>query len=101
MTATSPAPDRTAALGEAVRGRRAELNLTQVEVADLAGCSQRFVHTVEQGKPTLRLDKLLDLLEVLGLGLSVGPGRGWICPAGEGGPTPHAPPVHPVPESPG
>lgn len=100
MTATSPVPDRTAALAEAVRSRRLELNLTQAEVADLAGCSQRFVHTVEQGKPTLRLDKLLDLLEVLGLGLSVGPGRGWITPAGEGVPTPHAPPVHPVPESP-
>jgi HTH-type transcriptional regulator / antitoxin HipB len=101
MTATSPVPDRTAALGEAVRGRRAELNLTQVEVADLAGCSQRFVHTVEQGKPTLRLDKLLDLLEVLGLGLSVGPGRGRITPAGEGARPVHTPPGHPAPRPPG
>jgi len=37
-------------------------------------------HTLEQSKPTLRLDKLLDVLEVLGLGLSVAPGRGEIGP---------------------
>lgn len=71
-------PDRLTALGEAVRRRRAELGLRQSEVAELAGCSQRFVHTVEHGKPGLRLDKLLDVLEVLGLGLAVVPGRGEI-----------------------
>lgn len=69
---------RVRALGEAVRQRRLELGLRQSELAELAGCSQRFVHTVEQGKPSLRLDKLLDLLRVLGLGLSVVPGRGQI-----------------------
>jgi HTH-type transcriptional regulator / antitoxin HipB len=67
----APDPDRIAPLAEAVRLRRTELGLTQAEVAELAGCSQRFVHTVEQGKPTLRLDKLLDVLEVLGLSLEV------------------------------
>lgn len=50
--------------------------MRQEDLARLAGCSQRFVHTVEQGKPTLRLDKLLDVLDVLELGLSVAPGRG-------------------------
>lgn len=71
-------------LAGAVRRRRKELGLRQAEVADLAGCSQRFVHTVEQGKPSLRLDKLLDVLEVLGLGLSLVPGRGEIGPPPEG-----------------
>lgn len=70
-------------LAGAVRRRRKELGLRQAEVADLAGCSQRFVHTVEQGKPSLRLDKLLDVLEVLGLGLSLVPGRGEIGPPPE------------------
>jgi y4mF family transcriptional regulator len=69
---------RVAPLAETVRRRRNELGLRQAELAELAGCSQRFVHTVEQGKPTLRLDKLLDVLEVLGLGLTVVPGRGEI-----------------------
>lgn len=60
--------DLIASLGE-VRGRRRSLDLTQQQVADLAGVSVRFVHTVEAGKPTLRLDRLLQVLEVLGLGL--------------------------------
>jgi y4mF family transcriptional regulator len=67
---------RLGPLSEAVRERRLHLGLRQADLADLAGCSQRFVHTVEQGKPTLRLDKLLDVLEVLGLGLRLVPGQG-------------------------
>jgi HTH-type transcriptional regulator / antitoxin HipB len=52
-------------------GRREELGLRQEEVAELADCSVRFVHTAEAGKTTLRLDKLLDVLAVLGLRLEV------------------------------
>lgn len=65
-------------LAGVVRTRRAELGLRQSELADLAGCSERFVHTLEHGKSTLRLDKLLDVLEVLGLDLITAPGRGRI-----------------------
>ncbi len=71
-------------LGEVVRKRRDELGLRQSELADLAGCSERFVHTLEHGKPTLRLDKLLDVLEVLGLDLVTVPGRGRIGAASGG-----------------
>lgn len=78
-----PEAGRVKSLGEAVRQRRHELGLRQTELADLAGCSQRFVHTVEHGKPSLRLDKVLDLLEVLGLALLVVPGRGRIAVAVE------------------
>ncbi|HSW27945.1 MAG TPA: helix-turn-helix transcriptional regulator [Longimicrobiales bacterium] len=74
---------RTASLGRAVRSRREELGLRQSELADLAGCSERFVHTLERGKPSLRLDKVLDALEVLGLDLLVAPGRGRIGGAPE------------------
>lgn len=84
-------PDRLTPLAKAVRARRSELGLRQAEVAELAGCSQRFVHTVEQGKPSLRLDKLLDVLKVLGLGLAVVPGRGEI-----GRPVERAHPVWPA-----
>jgi y4mF family transcriptional regulator len=58
-------------LPETVRSRRKALGLRQAELADLAGCSERFVHTVENGKASLRLDKLLDVLKVLGLDLVV------------------------------
>lgn len=56
-------------LATAIRHRRRDLGLDQVELAELAGCSTRFVHSVEAGKATLRFDKLLDLLRVLGLSL--------------------------------
>lgn len=62
---------RASALAETVRARRLRLGLRQEELAELAGCSTRFVHTVEAGKETLRLDKLIELLGALGLGLSV------------------------------
>lgn len=65
--------DRAAALGAAVRARRRRLGLRQEELADLAGCSERFVHTLETGKPTVRLDKVLAVLTVLGLDLAVVP----------------------------
>src|SRR5262245_502125 len=68
--------DRAAALGRSVRRRRQDLGLTQEDLADLAGCSERFVHTVEAGKTTIRLDKALDVLATLGLTLRLVRGRG-------------------------
>ncbi|MCB9917437.1 MAG: helix-turn-helix transcriptional regulator [Planctomycetes bacterium] len=58
-------------LGSLVRSRRQRLRLKQAELAELAGCSTRFVHAVEVDKATVRLDKLIDVLRVLGLGLRV------------------------------
>ena len=63
------------AFGSAIQRRRRALGLNQSDIADLAGCSVRFVHSVEAGKATVRLDKLLDVLEVLGLGLALIRGR--------------------------
>ena len=59
------------ALAAVIIGRREELGLRQDELAELADCSVRFVHTVEAGKTTVRLDKVLDLLTVLGLRLEL------------------------------
>lgn len=56
-------------LGEQVRRRRVALGLLQAEAAELAGVSERFVRAVEHDKPTVRLDKLRPLLDVLGLEL--------------------------------
>ena len=75
---------RLTTLAQAVRDRRVFLGLRQEELADLARCSTRFVHMLEQGKPTVRLDKLLDVLEVLGLGFTLRPGRGDILTEGRG-----------------
>jgi HTH-type transcriptional regulator/antitoxin HipB len=65
-------------LGDEARRRRVELGLRQEELAALAGVSTRFVHTLEQGKPTLRLDKVLAVLGQLGLDLVLEPGVGTI-----------------------
>ena len=71
-------------LAAAARTRRRALKLRQGEVADLAGCSERFVYTLEKGKGSLRFDKVLDVLDVLGLGLEVGIGAAGVV-AREGG----------------
>lgn len=54
-----------------VRDRRKALRLTQDDLADLAGCSPRFVRALEAGKTTVRLDKLIDVFDVVGLELEV------------------------------
>lgn len=61
------------ALAAEVRGKRKALGLTQAELARLAGCGPVFLYAVERGKPTVRVDKLLDVLRVLGLELAVQP----------------------------
>ena len=60
-------------LGGQVRARRRELGLRQDELADLAGVSIRFVHTLEADKPTVQLDRVRAVLDVLGLRLEVVP----------------------------
>ena len=73
----------SAAWAEEVRRRRLELGLHQDELAALAGVSTRFIHTLEQGKPTLRVDKVLAVLGQLGLDLVLEPGTGIIRPGGD------------------
>lgn len=64
-----------AALASAVRGRRKELGVTQIELARLAGCGPVFIYDLEGAKRTLRLDKVLDVLGVLGLELVLREGK--------------------------
>jgi HTH-type transcriptional regulator/antitoxin HipB len=64
--------DRASDIGRLVAKRRRQLSLTQEELGELAGCSTRFVHTVENGKPSIRLNKLLEVLDVLGLAMNIG-----------------------------
>lgn len=68
-------PEQSAAqLGESVRAARRKLGLDQTEVALIANVSARTVHAVERGKPTMRLDVLLRILEAVGMKLSTEPG---------------------------
>jgi y4mF family transcriptional regulator len=63
--------ERADQLPVTVRTRRRALHLTQEQLADLAGVSLRFVHDVEHGKATVQLDRLVVLLDTLGLHLAV------------------------------
>ena len=59
----------TVLLAAEVRARRGRLGLTQQDLADMAGVSERFVRFVEQGKPSIQLNSLIAVLETLGLEL--------------------------------
>ncbi len=49
-----------------VKARRNQLELTQQELAERAGVGLRFVRDLEQGKESLRLDKVNQVLALFG-----------------------------------
>ena len=49
-----------------VKERRRSLGLTQKDLADRAGVGLRFVRDLEQGKASLRLDKVNQVLALFG-----------------------------------
>ncbi len=53
-------------LREFVKEKRALVNLTQAELAEKAGVGLRFIRDLEQGKETLRLDKVNQVLQLFG-----------------------------------
>jgi len=54
-----------------VKERRKQLRLTQPELAMRAGVGLRFVRELEQGKKTLRLDKVNQVLALFGAKVGV------------------------------
>jgi HTH-type transcriptional regulator / antitoxin HipB len=65
-----PVHDATT-LGQAIRARRKRDGLTLAETAGLTNVGIRFLSELENGKPTVRLDKVLRVLTALGLELQV------------------------------
>ncbi len=49
-----------------VKEMRKKYNLTQVDLSDKSGVGLRFVRDLEQGKQTLRMDKLNQVLNLFG-----------------------------------
>lgn len=62
-------------LGELVKAVRRSQGLLQTDLAGLSGTGNRFVVDLERGKPTLQLQKVLDMLDLLGLEVQVVPKR--------------------------
>jgi y4mF family transcriptional regulator len=57
-------------IGQLIKLTRKKLNFTQVDLARKAGVGLRFVRELEQGKTTLRMDKVNQVLNLLGYELS-------------------------------
>lgn len=58
--------DSTQQMGKALRGARKQLGLTQWQLALAAGVGVRFIVDLEAGKPTLRLETVLRVIDSLG-----------------------------------
>ena len=53
-------------LSKYVKAMRKQYNLTQVELSEKSGVGLRLVRELEQGKQTLRLDKVNQILNLFG-----------------------------------
>ena len=58
-------------LGSALRAARKRLGLTQTDLALAAGVGVRFIVDLEGGKPTVRLEQVLRVIDALGGSLSL------------------------------
>ena len=61
----------TRSLGEAIRGARRRLKVTQKDLALASGTGLRFIIDLEKGKATCQIGKALDLANALGLQLQI------------------------------
>jgi len=53
-------------LADFIKDKRKSVKLTQPELAEKAGVGLRFIREFEQGKETLRLDKVNQVLQLFG-----------------------------------
>lgn len=58
-------------LGLAIQTNRKAAGLSRVQLADLAGVGKTAVFDVEHGKPTVRLNTLLVLMDALNMSLKI------------------------------
>ena len=60
-------------LAKYVKAMRRQYNLTQVELSEKSGVGLRLVRELEQGKQTLRMDKVNQILNLFGCEVGVVP----------------------------
>ena len=53
-------------LSNFLKNKRKQLNMTQQQLAEKAGVGLRFIRDLEQGKTTLRMDKVNQVLKLFG-----------------------------------
>lgn len=58
-------------LGSAIKKRRKELGYTQNFVSEQTGLSVSFISDVENGKATAEIGKIINLVNLLGMDVSI------------------------------
>lgn len=61
----------TKEIGALISNARKSAKITQLEISGLLNCGNRFIVDAEKGKETLQAQKLIDLLNMVGLELLV------------------------------
>ena len=61
--------DNAGAFGEIVRKYRKQQGATQTQLAAVANTGLRFIGDLENGKPTVQLDKALRVAKILGINI--------------------------------
>jgi y4mF family transcriptional regulator len=64
---------QTTQIADFLKEKRKQLNLTQPELAEKAGVGLRFIRELEQGKTTMRMDKVNQVLKLFGCELGAIP----------------------------
>ena len=60
-------------LGAAIRMYRKRQGATQVQLAAIANTGARFIGDLENGKPSVQLDKALRVAKILGMKIGIDP----------------------------
>ena len=60
-------------IGEVVKKTRKSMDVTQKDLALTSGTGLRFIIELERGKPTCELEKVLTVLQTLGIRIELTP----------------------------
>ena len=63
--------DNAKAFGKAIRTYRKRQGATQTQLAAIANTGLRFISDLENGKPTVQLDKALQAAKILGIKIEI------------------------------
>lgn len=58
-------------IGNSILERRKFLKITQEDLADISGISERTLRSIEKGEANPEMDSLLKICEVLGLSIKI------------------------------
>ncbi len=71
MTMSKEKLESSKAVGQLIRNTRKAQGLSQFELAGVANTGIRFISDLENGKGTIQLQKLLSVINALGLGMYI------------------------------